>query len=474
MVYVKITSDVSNDGIFYTLDGSDPTRDSNRYLEPFALYSSCTIKAIVVKDEWVDSDVSVLEVEVPASTPVIRKIGGDTPDYCWIEVTNTEDYGKTEGVRFYYTYDGTEPTKESESFALGTMLKVEQNGKLKIKGGGLVNEMSPGTVDITVNNLRCQVPTVSTFYEKETKRVNVTLNCKTSDVEMFYTIDGSAPTKASYPYAGPFYLERNCTLKAVAMKTNLIMSDLVSKVINVTLPNPVLSYDSTRKIVSILNLGSFDLSITAFYYTLDGSVPSSKATPYNQITGISVEEGQRVRLIAIGAEGVSSKVVDLIVPETMYKVSFETNGGTEFVPQTVRKGEKAVNPGVPEKEGFTFLHWYVTDPEVPYDFDTEVTSDLILIAAYSAIPVHTVSFNSDGGTEFPAQDVREGSKVTNPGAPKKTGFKFIHWYRNDQQTAYDFDAAVTESFVLTALYEAEIPEDTAEVGKAVVGKARVI
>ena len=126
MVYVKITSDVTNDGIFYTLDGSDPTRESNRYLEPFALYKSCTIKAIVVKDEWVDSDVAILEVEVPASTPVIRKIGGDAPDHCWIEITNTEDYGKTEGVRFFYTYDGAEPTEESDSFALGSMLEVRE------------------------------------------------------------------------------------------------------------------------------------------------------------------------------------------------------------------------------------------------------------------------------------------------------------------------------------------------------------
>ena len=434
MVYVKITSDVTNDGIFYTLDGSDPTRESNRYLEPFALYKSCTIKAIVVKDEWVDSDVAILEVEVPASTPVIRKIGGDAPDHCWIEITNTEDYGKTEGVRFFYTYDGTEPTEESDSFALGSMLKVEQNGTLKIKGGGESNDLSPGTVEVTISNLRCQAPEISSFYEKSTRRVNVTLTSKTADTVIYYTIDGSAPTTSSYQYAGPFYLERNCTLKAVATKENLIMSDMTTKVINVSLPNPILSFDSSRMVVSIINLGSFDLENTVFHYTLDGSVPSSKTEIYNQITGIPVEAGQIVRVIAIGTEGMTSKVVGLEVPGAVHTVSFETNGGTEFPAQFVMEGEKATNPGTPEKEGYTFLYWYSSDPETPYDFETGVTSDLILIAAYEALPIYTVSFNSDGGTEFPPQQISEGGKATDPGVPVKEGFRFIHWYSDDPET----------------------------------------
>lgn len=52
---VSITSDC--DLIYYTIDDSNPTRESNLYISPIIISNNTTIKAISVKDYYIDSDV---------------------------------------------------------------------------------------------------------------------------------------------------------------------------------------------------------------------------------------------------------------------------------------------------------------------------------------------------------------------------------------------------------------------------------
>ena len=64
-----------------------------------------------------------------------------------------------------------------------------------------------------------------------------------------------------------------------------------------------------------------------------------------------------------------------------FKVEFDSDGGTLIKSQEVKKGEKASNPGNPKKEGYTFKGWYLNEEE--YDFDTEVTMDIVITAKWS-------------------------------------------------------------------------------------------
>lgn len=54
---VKLTTDVDNAMIYYTLDGSTPTRVSTQYTSPITLERSCTLKAIACKEGYLDSDI---------------------------------------------------------------------------------------------------------------------------------------------------------------------------------------------------------------------------------------------------------------------------------------------------------------------------------------------------------------------------------------------------------------------------------
>ena len=68
---------------------------------------------------------------------------------------------------------------------------------------------------------------------------------------------------------------------------------------------------------------------------------------------------------------------------TYYTVSFETNGGRKVAAQRAAKNSVIAEPTAPTKDGYDFAGWY-TDKELKnkYSFDTKVSSDLTLYAAW--------------------------------------------------------------------------------------------
>ena len=148
---------------------------------------------------------------------------------------------------------------------------------------------------------------------------------------------------------------------------------------------------------------------------------------------------------------------------TVYTISFNTDGGNEVVSQEVKEGEKVTKPADPSKEGYEFLGWYLNGAY--FDFETEVKGDLKLDAKWKEIVVeddknddkedevakYTVTFNTDGGTTVAKQTIEEGKKATEPKAPTKNGFTFKGWYLGS--TKYNFSNKVTKNITLKAKWE---------------------
>ena len=148
---------------------------------------------------------------------------------------------------------------------------------------------------------------------------------------------------------------------------------------------------------------------------------------------------------------------------TTYTITFNSTGGTAVAAQTVVEGEKAVEPTAPTKASdasydYTFAGWMYKGEL--YDFDTAVTSDVLLVAKWnkSAVAVkYTVTFSSNGGTTVADQEIVEGQKVTKPANPTKESdgqytYTFDYWMKGG--VAYDFNTAVTENFTLIAKWTA--------------------
>ena len=54
------------------------------------------------------------------------------------------------------------------------------------------------------------------------------LFCNTDGAEIHYTLNGSEPTKNSDQYTGPFTIDKNCVVKAIAVKEGMADSDVVT------------------------------------------------------------------------------------------------------------------------------------------------------------------------------------------------------------------------------------------------------
>ncbi len=68
------------------------------------------------------------------------------------------------------------------------------------------------------------LPAAGTFYGSK----SVSITCATKGATIYYTTDGSEPTTNSTEYTAPFSITETTTVKAVAVKTGMVDSDVVS------------------------------------------------------------------------------------------------------------------------------------------------------------------------------------------------------------------------------------------------------
>jgi uncharacterized repeat protein (TIGR02543 family) len=72
------------------------------------------------------------------------------------------------------------------------------------------------------------------------------------------------------------------------------------------------------------------------------------------------------------------------------------------------------------------------------------------IKTFTTLSVHTVTFESNGGSDVPSQTVEYNGKATEP-VPTKAGYIFEGWYSDvELTTPYDFDTPVTADITLYA------------------------
>gem|GEM_PF-4325925 len=63
-------------------------------------------------------------------------------------------------------------------------------------------------------------------------------------------------------------------------------------------------------------------------------------------------------------------------------------------------------------------------------------------------PLHTVHFNSNGGSAFNVREVWNREHLTNPGAPTRSGWSFEGWFRDDNgQRVFDYNGNGTLRYV---------------------------
>lgn len=105
-------------------------------------------------------------------------------------------------------------------------------------------------------------------------------------------------------------------------------------------------------------------------------------------------------------------------------ITFETNGGNEIAPVTLKKGEE-LNLPLAVKDGRVFLDWYFDakfENICPKTIIAE--KDKTLYARYSV----GLAFDASGGTEVDSRTYYEGEKIGELPITYKDGFSFSGWY----------------------------------------------
>ena len=151
-------------------------------------------------------------------------------------------------------------------------------------------------------------------------------------------------------------------------------------------------------------------------------------------------------------------------------ITFSTNSEIKMNNIVIKKGE-SINLPTLERDGYTFLGWYVGDEKVDtnYKFDKDVTLNAKWES--TANNIHTVKFikkimcsNCQNGTDisnciggsceeeiYLTKEVKDGERVEKPTNPTMEGKKFVEWQLDGK--AYDFNNSVLSDITLVALWD---------------------
>lgn len=197
-------------------------------------------------------------------------------------------------------------------------------------------------------------------------------------------------------------------------------------------------------------------------YQFDGT-PKICNSSTGEDTGITATNQDGVYRFTMPAYPVT---VEGITVAVSYHITYELDGGTAKNPDTYDVETPTFTLNNPEKEGYLFLGWTSDTVKEPTEKMTVVfgtTGDLIFTANWRKGTDYRVTFESNGGTSVPAQEIAAGGKVTEPENPVRRGYRFEGWYRDPEcSAAWNFaENAVRSDMALYAKWsEAEILVNT--------------
>lgn len=109
---VVLSSSTAQATIYFTIDGSEPSRSSPIYNGSITISGDVTIKALAVKDGYKDSLITSATFKIGTVTPLIIPNGGN-----YIEGQQVSMETSTQGASIFYTLDGSMPTSSSNLYS---------------------------------------------------------------------------------------------------------------------------------------------------------------------------------------------------------------------------------------------------------------------------------------------------------------------------------------------------------------------
>lgn len=243
-IKLKVTyngSDISGCDIYYTLNGSTPSKSSTHYNSGIAIDGNCTLKAIAYKDGYKTSDVLTVKYTVVDITLTADPAGGNVTKGTVVHL-----YSNKSNASIRYTLNGSTPTigdpiyKPTEGIVINQSCTLKATAKINGKNNSIISTpvmewkytISSGKLVLTATPSGGQVSKGSVV-KLATKAEGTTVS---SDI--YYTLNGTTPSKSSTKYSSSgISINSDCTLKAIAYKSGYETSNILTS--NYTIQNDV-------------------------------------------------------------------------------------------------------------------------------------------------------------------------------------------------------------------------------------------
>ncbi|MDM8525122.1 chitobiase/beta-hexosaminidase C-terminal domain-containing protein [Desulfococcaceae bacterium HSG8] len=275
---VTLSCDIAGASVYYTTDGTDPTEDSLLYTSPIPVSSSMTIRAKAFKSGWGSSvvTVGVYTIAEAAEPPVFSPAPG-----IYTEPQEVELSSPTPDAVICYTTDGSEPAIDSS--VCSSLISVTSTTIIKaraFKTGQIPSAAVTGSYTITGKVAApVFIPDPGTYDTAQ----RVELQCATPDAYVYYTTDGSEPTKNSRLYTMPVFIASTTMIRAKVFKADWTPSDISEGTYTIpeSVEPPVFSISSGTYFTTQDIRLSCATPGAVIHYTTDGSEPSEDSLVYS-------------------------------------------------------------------------------------------------------------------------------------------------------------------------------------------------
>ncbi len=266
--------------IYYTMDGSDPSDQSNasvisgsELILDGTAGSTVTVKACARKDGKSVSEVVTFTYQISQSAGGVT---ADVPNGTLVSIGSKINLmTDVTDAEIRYTTDGSSPV---DSGIKGTVVTVEgtSGSSFMIKAVAVVDG-DAGTVCTFTYKIKEKpsAPTASPSGGTLTVATRVELN--SSAEKIYYTTDGVTPTESSNLYKEPILINKTTNLKAIAVSADGEVSEVASFQYTAALKaaKPTASHDTG----TVLEPGTVvalhtDTSGAEIYYSTDGTEPT--------------------------------------------------------------------------------------------------------------------------------------------------------------------------------------------------------
>lgn len=244
------------------------------------------------------------------------------------DIYRVEILNDSPDAEIYYTVDGTAPLKKDGTLSV-TALKYKDGLELKkyttvkaicIKGKRKSNTVSQSAWVKGQPFTKSKAPTIVVHDRNVTIRLDER-SPKASVI--YYTMDGSKPSKISLVYTGPFDVDKGVELvQAMVLEPGPHVSP--SEIKQAKIYNKIKKV-SPPEIKKVLYKNAFNI-ISAngddVFYTLDGSTPTETSIKYTGEFTVADIDSFQIKAVCI-VDGVRSEIVELNKFKSSVKIKFK-------------------------------------------------------------------------------------------------------------------------------------------------------